>query len=168
MIRSLDFVCTWSSYSCECVQWCCDICALVLKVVVTILYAPSAASDITEGPVSVTALVGTNAQFHCAGTGNYLVWVVDGLQADHSSISSRGVTSDITTDSGSVHSTLAHCTRNNSKQWYYCTMCTVQYTSSDHEQPLYIDNTARWIVLVKNNLFSCNASCEAMYTPKRM
>ena len=27
------------------------------------------ATTITEGPVSVTALIGTNAQFHCAGTG---------------------------------------------------------------------------------------------------
>ena len=59
-----------------------------------------------EGPVSVTALIATDAQFHCAGTGNYLVWVVDGLQADHSSISSRGVTSDTTTSSGTVQTTL--------------------------------------------------------------
>ena len=62
--------------------------------------------DITEGPVSVTALIGTNAQFHCAGTGNNLVWEVDGLQTDHSSISARGITSDTTTDSGTVQSTL--------------------------------------------------------------
>ena len=61
---------------------------------------------ITEGPVSVTALIGTNAQFHCAGTGNYLVWEVDGLQADHSNISARGITSDTTTSSGTVQSTL--------------------------------------------------------------
>ena len=61
---------------------------------------------ITEGPVSVTALIGTNAQFHCAGTGNYLVWEVDGLQADHSNISAHGITSDTTTSSGTVQSTL--------------------------------------------------------------
>ena len=61
---------------------------------------------ITEGPVSVTALIGTNAQFHCAGTGNYLVWEVDGLQTDHSSISARGITSDTTTGSGTVQSNL--------------------------------------------------------------
>ena len=61
---------------------------------------------ITEGPVSVTALVSTNAQFHCAGTGNYLVWVVDGLQADHFNISARGIISDRTTSSGTVQSTL--------------------------------------------------------------
>ena len=56
--------------------------------------------------MSVTTLVGTNAQFHCAGTGNYLVWVVDGLQADHSNILARGITSDTTTCSGTVQSNL--------------------------------------------------------------
>ena len=56
--------------------------------------------------MSVTALIGTNAQFHCAGTGNYLVWVVDGLQADHSNILARGIISDTTTDSGTVQSNL--------------------------------------------------------------
>ena len=61
---------------------------------------------ITEGPVSVTALIGTNAQFHCAGTGNVLLWEVDGLQADHSNILARGITSDTITDSGTVQSTL--------------------------------------------------------------
>ena len=56
--------------------------------------------------MSVTALVGTNAKFHCAGTGIYLVWEVDGLQADHSSILSRGITSETNTSSGTVQSTL--------------------------------------------------------------
>ena len=57
--------------------------------------------------MSVTALIGTNAQFHCAGTGNYLVWIVDGLQADHANVSSRGVTaSTISSSSGTVQSTL--------------------------------------------------------------
>ena len=64
------------------------------------------ATTITENPVSVTALIGTNAQFHCAGTGNYLAWEVDGLQADHSKISAHGITSNTTTDSGIVQSTL--------------------------------------------------------------
>ena len=35
--------------------------------------------DITEGPESVIALVGTDAQFHCAGNGSLLNWLVDGL-----------------------------------------------------------------------------------------
>ena len=61
---------------------------------------------ITEGPVSVKVLVGTNAQFHCAGTGNYLVWEVDGLQADHSNISACGVTSADTATDSAGHSTV--------------------------------------------------------------
>ena len=64
------------------------------------------ATTITEGPVSVTALVGTNAQFHCAGTGNYLVWEVDGLQAEHPDILARGITAATNTFSGTVQSNL--------------------------------------------------------------
>ena len=64
------------------------------------------ATTITEGPVSVTALVGTNAQFHCAGTGNYLVWIVDGLSLNHVNISSRGITASTMSSSGTVQSTL--------------------------------------------------------------
>ena len=62
--------------------------------------------DITEGPVSETALVGTNVQFHCAGTGNYLAWEVDGLAPDHVNISSRGITAGTSTSSGTVQSNL--------------------------------------------------------------
>ena len=68
--------------------------------------ATSTQPYITEGPVSVKVLVGTNAQFHCAGTGNLLVWEVDGLQADHFNILARGITSDTTTSSGTVQSNL--------------------------------------------------------------
>ena len=56
--------------------------------------------------MSVTALVGTNAQFHCAGTGNYLVWEVDGLQADHPDILAREVTVVTPSSSGTVQSNL--------------------------------------------------------------
>ena len=61
---------------------------------------------ITEGPVSVTALVGTNAQFHCAGTGNYLVWEVDGLLDGHLVISARGISTVTLSSSGTVQSNL--------------------------------------------------------------
>ena len=54
----------------------------------------------------MTAFVGTNAQFHCAGTGNYLVWVVDGLQADHPDILARGITTVTLKFSGTVQSNL--------------------------------------------------------------
>ena len=57
--------------------------------------------------MSVTALIGgTNAQFHCAGTGNYLVWEVDGLQADNVDIKARGITTLTLAFSGTVHSNL--------------------------------------------------------------
>ena len=39
-----------------------------------VLFFIRTATTITEGPVSVTALIGTNAQFHCAGTGVGIVW----------------------------------------------------------------------------------------------
>ena len=64
------------------------------------------ATTITEGPVSLTALVGTNAQFHCAGTGNYLVWEVDGLVFDHPNILARGITTVTLPSSGTVQSNL--------------------------------------------------------------
>ena len=56
--------------------------------------------------MSVTALVGTNAQFHCAGTGNYLVWTVDGLAPDHPDILARGITVVTLPSSGTVQSNL--------------------------------------------------------------
>ena len=56
--------------------------------------------------MSVTALVGTNAQFHCAGTGSHLVWDVDGLASDHVNIMARGITAATNTSSGTVYSTL--------------------------------------------------------------
>ena len=58
------------------------------------------------GPVSVTVFVGTNAQFHCAGTGNHLVWNVDGLQAEHPDILARGITAVTLPSSGTVQSNL--------------------------------------------------------------
>ena len=61
---------------------------------------------IAEGPVSLTALVGTNAQFQCAGTGNYLVWDVDGLQPDNPDILARGITVVTLPSSGTVQSNL--------------------------------------------------------------
>ena len=56
--------------------------------------------------MSVTALVGTNAQFYCAGTGNYLLWEVDGLQIGNSIIVHRGITEHTIPSSGTVQSTL--------------------------------------------------------------
>ena len=79
----------------------------VEKLNVVCSHSLSTATTITEGPVSVTALVGTNAQFHCAGTGNYLVWVVDGLQANHPDILAHGITTvTLPSSAGTVQSIL--------------------------------------------------------------
>ena len=82
---------------------------LVPQLCVNVIYIDffTATSSITEGPVSVTALVGTTAQFHCAGTGNYLVWEVDALALDHVSILARGITAATNIFSGTVQSTLS-------------------------------------------------------------
>ena len=56
--------------------------------------------------MSKTALVGTDAQFHCAGIGNYLVWDVDGLTLDHPDILARGITTVTLPSSGTVESNL--------------------------------------------------------------
>ena len=56
--------------------------------------------------MSVTALVGTNAQFHCTGTGAHLVWIVDGLAPDHPDILARGITTVTLPSSGTVQSNL--------------------------------------------------------------
>ena len=72
----------------------------------TTLYVVSCTAAITKSPVSVTALVGTNAQFHCAGTGNYLVWIVDGLAHHFLNILERGIIAVTLSSSGTVMSNL--------------------------------------------------------------
>ena len=59
-----------------------------------------------ESPVSVSALVGENATFHCNGSGVTIVWIVDGLQENELSIIQRGIHSVLVTSSGTVQSTL--------------------------------------------------------------
>ena len=66
----------------------------------------TATSNITKAPVSKTALVGTNTQFHCAGTGTHLVWEVDGLTPDHQDILARMITVVTLSSSGTVQSNL--------------------------------------------------------------
>ena len=56
--------------------------------------------------MSVSVLVGTNAQFHCAGTGIIITWEVDGLVSSSLDITSRGITSDVSSSSGTVQSAL--------------------------------------------------------------
>ena len=63
-------------------------------------------AEITEEPQSVTALVGTVAQFHCAGTGNLLTWFVDGLPYYDQRIKDRGIVENTDPTDSSVQSNL--------------------------------------------------------------
>ena len=69
-------------------------------------YVTSCTAVITKSPLSVTAMGGKNAQFHCAGTGNHLVWEVDGLQVGNVDILARGITVVTLPSSGTVQSNL--------------------------------------------------------------
>ena len=56
--------------------------------------------------MSVSALVGENALFHCNGSGITIIWRVDGLQANDAFIIQRGISSVLIPSSGTVQSTL--------------------------------------------------------------
>ena len=57
--------------------------------------------------MSLTTLGGTNAQFHCNGSGTVLAWEVDGLSVNHQIIVDRGITEHtVSSTSGTVQSTL--------------------------------------------------------------
>ena len=60
--------------------------------------------------MSVSALVGENAQFHCAGTGTadavILRWIVDKLLATDTNIRARGIVSHTVTTTGTIQSNL--------------------------------------------------------------
>ena len=61
--------------------------------------------------MSVSALVGENAQFHCAGTGASAVilivlWIVDELHATDTKIRARGIVLDTVTSLGKTQSNL--------------------------------------------------------------
>ena len=62
---------------------------------------------LTESPVSVSTVVGKNAQFNCSGIGITVVWLVDEFYATDSNITARGILqSNPVTSSGRIHSTL--------------------------------------------------------------
>ena len=57
--------------------------------------------------MSVSALIGENALFHCNGSGIFAIWKVDGLSNQNPSIINRGITQHtVSTSSGTVLSTL--------------------------------------------------------------
>ena len=65
---------------------------------------------LTEGPVSVSALVGENALFHCNGSGLLIQWIADGVYVTETDpvIVDRGISSisAVSISSGTVQSTL--------------------------------------------------------------
>ena len=69
-------------------------------------FLPSLA--LTEGPVSVSALVGESALFHCNGSGLVIQWIADGVYVTdtNSVIVDRGITASLAISSGTVQSTL--------------------------------------------------------------
>ena len=56
--------------------------------------------------MSVSALVGENALFHCNGSGIIIAWIVDGYLGTNSIIVERGITRHTIQSSGTVQSTL--------------------------------------------------------------
>ena len=57
--------------------------------------------------MSLTTLGGTNALFHCNGSGTVLAWEVDGLPLNHQNIVDREITEHtVSPSSGTVQSTL--------------------------------------------------------------
>ena len=58
--------------------------------------------------MSVTALVGDYALFHCNGTGSarVIIWVVDGYTLEHPTIKQRGITAVTISPSSCRHSTV--------------------------------------------------------------
>ena len=62
---------------------------------------------LTEGPVSVSALVGENALFHCNGSGFFISWIVDELPHYDPDVVARGISDNtVSSSSGTVQSTL--------------------------------------------------------------
>ena len=64
--------------------------------------------DIIVEPQSVSALIGTTAQFHCIANGTFeLTWLVDGLLYTLKRIQSRGIVGTvISVESNTIHSML--------------------------------------------------------------
>ena len=83
--------------------------------------------------MSVSALVGENALFHCAGSGVVVLWTVDGLYATDISILDRGITRHtISSSSGTVQSTLTvPATQENNGTTVQCVLYPGEVTSNN-------------------------------------
>ena len=107
-------------------------------------------AQLSEGPVSVSALVGENAQFHCSGSGYSIVWMVDGFLATDSVIVERGITPDTPmTSSGTVQSTLTvPATLVNNVTTVQCRVISLSGTHNSNNATLIV-LPGEWILLSK-------------------
>ena len=80
-------ICVWEkcleSTPCEIPNSSFPLCVHCLCVLCKPVPTPTIRVGITEEPQSVTALVGTVAQFRCAGTELFILWEVDGQIDDN-------------------------------------------------------------------------------------
>ena len=109
--------------------------------------------DITKEPHSVTALVGANAEFYCAGTGSDLYWLVDGEYHYYSSVMMRGIVANVETSMSGVQSnlTVPATLENNGT----LIQCVISSASSD---------TVTITVLPGNNVYRLDKGLRCMYT----
>ena len=95
---------------------------------VCILYV----GTVVEGPVSVSALVGENALFHCNGSGISILWLVDELQEKEAFIIQRGISSVLVPSPGTVQSTLTvPATQENKGTTVQCVIYPGEVTSNN-------------------------------------
>ena len=108
-----------------------------------------ALAQLSEVPVSVSALVGENAQFHCNGTGYIIAWIVDGFLATESVIVERGITPDTMTSSGTVQSTLTvPATLENNGTTVQCRMILINSGLIDSNNATLTILPGEWIFLM--------------------
>ena len=95
-------------------------------------------------------LPGIDAQFYCGGTGEILVWEVDGLPLNIAEIKERGITAVTVTSSGTVQSNLTvPATSVNNGTTVRCAI-SVSLTSMS-----VISNFSTLIVLPGNYIYMC-------------
>ena len=90
--------------------------------------------------MSVSALVGENALFHCNGSGFTIAWIVDGSSATDPIIVDRGITHDtLTTSSGTVQSTLTvPATLVNNGTTVYCRVVSISWFAVSNNATLTV------------------------------
>ena len=128
-------------------------CNFYLKIIISTAFL--------EGPVSVTALVGDYALFHCNGTGSVIIWVVDGYTLEHPTIKQRGITAvTISPSSGTVQSSLTvPATSENNGTTVRCAI-----SASVSSIPTAVSNYSSLTVLPGNKLHCVCSQTNNIYT----